>query len=182
MVSVRKCMVGIAAFVVLNAAPAHASDATKDEVESLLVVKDQAARTRWFAGVNWFAAVKRAEAVTEVGNSRHDRGNPHPATGAGQSTAVSAHSGNAWLDCIGHHESDNAGGYQATDAGHAGAEENSGRYSFSQSTWDATARHIGRGDLVGVKPQNASPADQDAMALALHGWQGGAPWSGSGCG
>ena len=29
-----------------------------------------------------------------------------------------------------------------------------------------------------VQPSQASPADQDAMALALYNWQGKAPWGG----
>lgn len=53
-----------------------------------------------------------------------------------------------------------------------------GTYQFLQSTWDSTARHAGRDDLVGVHASDASPADQDAMALALYEWQGPAPWAG----
>ncbi len=54
-----------------------------------------------------------------------------------------------------------------------------GAYQFMISTWDNTARHAGRGDLVGVRPDRAAPADQDAMALALYRWQGKAPWNGA---
>jgi hypothetical protein len=129
--------------------------------------------------IEWLQAQERAAAArrtTQV-RARIGRRLRPPAARA----AARPRTGDAWLDCIGAHESDNAGGYQATDAGHAGAEENSGRYSFSQSTWDSTARHIGRYDLVGIRPMDASPADQDAMALALHAWQGGQPWAGSGC-
>ena len=53
-----------------------------------------------------------------------------------------------------------------------------GAYQFHRSTWDNTASHAGRGDLVGVPPNMASPADQDAMALHLYRWQGPAPWGG----
>ena len=53
-----------------------------------------------------------------------------------------------------------------------------GAYQFSVSTWNTVAQHAGRGDLVGVLPSQASPADQDAMALALYNWQGKAPWGG----
>jgi len=54
-----------------------------------------------------------------------------------------------------------------------------GAYQFTQSAWDSTARHAGRPDLVGVPPDQASPADQDAMALDLYTWQGAKPWGGS---
>ena len=50
-----------------------------------------------------------------------------------------------------------------------------GAYQFDRSTWDSVA---GRHDpsLVGVDPAAASPADQDAMALALYIERGARPW------
>jgi peptidoglycan hydrolase CwlO-like protein len=54
-----------------------------------------------------------------------------------------------------------------------------GAYQFLQSTWNVTASHAGRGDLVGVPPNIASPYDQDEMAWALYQWQGKGPWGGS---
>lgn len=39
-----------------------------------------------------------------------------------------------------------------------------GKYQFQQGTWDAEARRAGRPDLVGVQPNQASEADQDAVA------------------
>jgi Transglycosylase-like domain len=56
-----------------------------------------------------------------------------------------------------------------------------GAYQFVQSTWDSTARHVGRTDLVGVDPHTAAPATQDDMAWALYQWQGTQPWAGVGC-
>ena len=53
-----------------------------------------------------------------------------------------------------------------------------GAYQFSQSTWNSIANHTGRLDLVGVQPNTASVADQDAMAWALYQWQGKGPWGG----
>ncbi|GIU86110.1 MAG: hypothetical protein KatS3mg009_0625 [Acidimicrobiia bacterium] len=53
-----------------------------------------------------------------------------------------------------------------------------GAYQFSRSTWDATARHAGRFDLVGVDPAAAAPHDQDFLALHLFRWQGARPWGG----
>jgi hypothetical protein len=54
-----------------------------------------------------------------------------------------------------------------------------GAYQFARSTWDAIASQAGRHDLVGVAPNRASVADQDAMALALYRSQGKAPWGGA---
>jgi len=53
-----------------------------------------------------------------------------------------------------------------------------GAYQFTQSTWDSTANHAGRGDLVGVDPRNASEYDQDEMAWTLYQWKGKGPWNG----
>lgn len=53
-----------------------------------------------------------------------------------------------------------------------------GAYQFSRSTWNSTAAHAGRPDLVGVDPAAASPDDQDALALDLYHWQGASPWLG----
>jgi len=53
-----------------------------------------------------------------------------------------------------------------------------GAYQFLPSTWNVTAEHAGRMDLVGVVPSNASPYDQDEMAWVLYTWQGNSPWGG----
>ena len=53
-----------------------------------------------------------------------------------------------------------------------------GAYQFAPTTWNVTASHLGRLDLVGVLPSQASQYDQDEMAWALYQWQGNAPWGG----
>jgi peptidoglycan hydrolase CwlO-like protein len=53
-----------------------------------------------------------------------------------------------------------------------------GAYQFARETWDVTAIHAGRSDLVGVLPNTASEYDQDALAWALYQWQGNTPWNG----
>jgi peptidoglycan hydrolase CwlO-like protein len=53
-----------------------------------------------------------------------------------------------------------------------------GAYQFLPSTWNATAAHAGRMDLVGVLPSHASAYDQDEMAWVLYEWQGKGPWGG----
>jgi Transglycosylase-like domain len=81
---------------------------------------------------------------------------------------------NAFLACTRALESDTAGGYAAVNP----SGKYRGAYQFSQSTWDSTARHAGRPDLVGVDPAQAAPWDQDALALDLFRWQGSSPWGG----
>jgi hypothetical protein len=79
-----------------------------------------------------------------------------------------------FLVCTRAHESDSAGGYRAV----SGSGTYRGAYQFSQSTWNNTARHAGRPDLVGVDPAAAAPWDQDSLALDLYQWQGSSPWGG----
>ena len=91
-----------------------------------------------------------------------------------QST-VSSHHDDPFLVCVRQHES---GGNYSIDNPNGLYH---GAYQFLRSTWDATAQHAGRSNLVGVDPHHASVADQDEMAWALYQWQGKAPWYGSGC-
>lgn len=51
-----------------------------------------------------------------------------------------------------------------------------GAYQFGQSTWNSTANWLGRGDLVGMAPSDASPAVQDAMAVGLWRMSGPGQW------
>jgi Transglycosylase-like domain len=80
-----------------------------------------------------------------------------------------------FLSCVRARES--GGDYGVYNSGGSGA---AGAYQFMQGTWNSIAASSGRGDLVGVDPAHASPADQDAMAQALYAQQGAAPWGG-GC-
>ena len=52
-----------------------------------------------------------------------------------------------------------------------------GAYQFLKPTWNLTANHAGRGDLVGLDPRQASEYDQDDMAWTLYQWQGKRNWS-----
>ena len=84
---------------------------------------------------------------------------------------VSPHHDDPFLTCTRARES--AGRYGVVSpSGYYGA------YQFLPSTWDATAVHAGRRDLVGVLPSLASPFDQDETAWALYQWQGPGPWGG----
>jgi hypothetical protein len=80
-----------------------------------------------------------------------------------------------FLACVRNRES--GGNYGIYNSGGSGA---AGAYQFMPGTWNSIAASSGRGDLVGMDPAQASPADQDAMAQALYAQQGAAPWGG-GC-
>lgn len=90
-------------------------------------------------------------------------------TGGSSRAEPAPSSTEAFLACVRHRESTN--NYAAVNPhGYYGA------YQFDQRTWNHTAAHAGRKDLVGIRPDRASPADQDAMAEALLGWLGRTPW------
>jgi hypothetical protein len=86
----------------------------------------------------------------------------------------SPHHDDPFLSCVRQRES--GGNYGAVNP----AGPYLGAYQFLAATWNVTASHAGRSDLVGVPPNVASPYDQDEMAWALYQWQGKGPWGG-GC-
>ncbi len=99
---------------------------------------------------------------------------PAPSSNYTPTAGESPHHNDPFLVCTRTRES--GGNYQAYNpAGYYGA------YQFSQSTWNATANHAGRGDLVGIDPRSASEYDQDEMAWTLYQWQGKGPWGSDNC-
>jgi TolA-binding protein len=77
-----------------------------------------------------------------------------------------------WMVCTRRIES--GGNYRAYNA----SGPYYGAYQFTQSTWNSTANHAGRGELVGMDPRDASEYDQDDMAWTLYQWKGKGPWGG----
>jgi len=86
--------------------------------------------------------------------------------------AVSPHHDEPFLVCTRARES--SGNYGAVSA----SGMYYGAYQFLPTTWDVTAAHAGRLDLVGVLPSVAPAYDQDELAWALYLWQGNSPWGG----
>lgn len=101
------------------------------------------------------------------------RAQPPPAPAPPSSGAHPRHD-DPFLSCVRHRES--RGNYGVVNP--AGPWR--GAYQFLQSTWNTTAVHAGRSELVGVLANTASVYDQDDMAWTLYQWQGTGPWGG-GC-
>lgn len=111
-------------------------------------------------------------AVAAATETKRNRPAPQRRAAATQSSS----GGGDFFACVRHHESRGNYGVVNRSSGAAGA------YQFMPTTWNNAARDAGRGDLVGVNPAAASPADQDAMARYVYSTQGARPWNGSGCG
>ncbi len=116
------------------------------------------------------AASRPAASRPAASSAPADRPAPRPPVVTSPGGSIHDH---PFLACVRHRES--RGNYTVVNP----AGPWYGAYQFARSTWNATAAHAGRYDLVGVVPSAASPADQDAMAWALYQWQGSRPWGGS---
>jgi hypothetical protein len=90
----------------------------------------------------------------------------------GGTSGTNPHHGDPFLTCVRTRES--GGNYGVVNP----AGPYLGAYQFLQATWNATANHMGRPELVGVPANTATPYDQDDVAWALYQWQGAAPWGG----
>lgn len=164
-------MIAVAtALVLLAFPPIVTAPAPTPDLEHASAIRAEQTRIRDLAAAR--------EAAEKEAAARANRKRRAAAIGSTPHAAPTDPDTTRFLACTRAHESDTAGGYQATDAAHPGAEVNSGAYQFSQATWDATARHAGRPDLIGIRPDRALPADQDALAADLYRWQGSAPWGG----
>jgi len=85
---------------------------------------------------------------------------------------VHPHHDDPFLSCVRQRESGGNYGIVSSDGLYYGA------YQFLQTSWNSTANHAGRSELVGVPPNQASVYDQDDMAWDLYQWQGTGPWGG----
>jgi peptidoglycan hydrolase CwlO-like protein len=139
--------------------------------EALAAAREQDARERASARVPISRAVPSTASTAPPVRPVEATPEPEPRVAPPATGAVSAHHDHPFLVCTRMRES--GGNYSiVSPAGYHGA------YQFLPSTWDATASHAGRMDLVGVLPSRASAYDQDEMAWTLYQWQGKRPWGG----
>jgi len=98
---------------------------------------------------------------------------PPPPPDYSGTPGVSPHHDDPFLTCVRQRES--GGNYSVVNP----SGPYLGAYQFLQATWNVTAAHAGRSDLVGLPANVASAYDQDEMAWTLYQWQGKGPWGGS---
>jgi peptidoglycan hydrolase CwlO-like protein len=135
---------------------------------AVAVAQQQAAQQAAASAAVAAAQAKAQAAASSVPAASGAPGAPAAAVAPAGSTVTPALP--AFLVCV----------VQAESSGNYGAVSPTGTYmgafQFSQATWNEAALLAGRPTLVGVPPNQASPADQDALAIALYSADGEAPW------
>ena len=121
------------------------------------------------------AAVRAAQATASTATTTTTRAEPGatPTVAAGgvESTAAGDPSLPPFLQCV----------LQAESGGNYGAVSPGGTYmggfQFSQPTWNEAAQLAGMPQLINVPPNEATPAEQDDLAIALYNADGQQPWN-----
>jgi hypothetical protein len=150
------------------------AQARRDAVVALTAARGQGARNRAAIHLRALAALHQANPLA---TPTAPPAAPFAAVAlaalaaAPSDNRVSPHHDDPFLTCTRARESGGRYGV-VSPSGYYGA------YQFLPSTWDVSAVHAGRRDLVGVLPSRASPFDQDETAWALYQWQGPGPWGG----
>lgn len=96
-----------------------------------------------------------------------------PAAAGAPSTSTADPQLPPFLQCV--LEAESGGDYQAVSPDG----QYMGGFQFSQSTWNEAAQLAGMPQLVGVPPNQATPAQQDDLAIALYNADGEQPWNDS---
>jgi hypothetical protein len=170
-------------------AQADALDTLKEQGAAIDAKLAQAeAQEQAQAAATVAAAAKAAEPTTTTAGAAPAASVPDPTTTTAAAPAPSApapppdysgtpgvnpHHDDPFLSCVRQRES--GGNYSVVNP----SGPYLGAYQFLQATWNVTASHAGRGDLVGLPANLASAYDQDEMAWTLYQWQGTGPWGGS---
>jgi transglycosylase-like protein len=166
-----------------EAALANAARRTEIELESkqseikgqlaVAVAQQQAAQAAAAA-----AAVRAAQAKAAAAVATSPTSVPPSATSTTAQTGVTnASTGDPslppFLQCV----------LQAESGGNYGAVSPGGTYmggfQFSQATWNEAAVLAGMPQLINVPPNEATPAEQDDLAIALYEADGKQPWNDS---
>ncbi len=126
------------------------------------------------------AAVRAAQAQAAAPAAAAPTGaSPPPSVSstAPQGSAVSTSSGDPslppFLQCV--LQTESGGNYGAVSPGGTYM----GGFQFSQATWNEAAELAGMPGLINVPPNQASPAEQDDLAIALYKADGEQPWNDS---
>jgi Transglycosylase-like domain len=122
------------------------------------------------------AAVRAAQTKAAAAAATLDAAQPPSAT-VTEGSAAGVSSGDPslppFLQCV--LQAESGGNYDAVSPGGTYM----GGFQFSQATWNEAADLAGMPQLIDVPPNQASPADQDDLAIALYQADGEQPWNDS---
>ena len=112
---------------------------------------------------------RRAAATTPSSRLRHLHGTPgnRPQHVVGRPVAA------PFLQCV--LQAESGGNYDAVSPGGTYM----GGFQFSQATWNEAAELAGMPQLINVPPNEATPAEQDDLAIALYEADGEQSWNDS---
>jgi hypothetical protein len=150
--------------------------AVAQQQEAQAVAAAKAVRTAQAAAATASASPAASPSASGAPSTTTQTSPSAPST-AGQGTTASASSGDPvlppFLQCVLRVES--GGNYAAVSPGGTYM----GGFQFSQPTWNEAAQLAGMPQLVNVPPNQATPAEQDDLAIALYQADGQQPWNDS---
>jgi hypothetical protein len=142
---------------------------------AVAVTQQQAAQAAEAAAAVRAAQAKAAAAVTTTTSGASPA--PVATVPAPQGSAASTLSGDPslppFLQCV--LQAESGGNYAAVSPGGTYM----GGFQFSQATWNEAAQLAGMPQLVNVPPNQATPAEQDDLAIALYKADGEQSWDDS---
>jgi peptidoglycan hydrolase CwlO-like protein len=141
---------------------------------AVAVTQQQAAQASAAAAAVRAAQAKAAAAaVAPSSASRPTPATSTPVQGAPVSTPAGNPSLPPFLQCV--LQTESGGNYGAVSPGGTYM----GGFQFSQATWNEAAQLAGMPQLINVPPNEATPAEQDDLAIALYHADGEQPWDDS---
>jgi hypothetical protein len=139
---------------------------------TVAVAQEQAAQAAAAA-----AAVRAAQAKAAAAAATSRASPPSATSTTPQGSATSTSSGDPslppFLQCV--LQAESGGNYDAVSPGGTYM----GGFQFSQATWNQAAELAGMPQLVNVPPNEATPAEQDDLAIALYEADGEQSWDDS---
>jgi hypothetical protein len=123
------------------------------------------------------AAVRAAQATANRTKASTTQSASSAPSAAAQGSVASTSAGDPslppFLRCV--LQAESGGNYQAVSPGGTYM----GGFQFSQPTWNEAAQFAGMPQLLNVPPNQATPAQQDDLAIALYQADGEQPWNDS---
>jgi hypothetical protein len=115
-----------------------------------------------------------ATSTTQQGSATSTTSSPStPSTDPPPTSSSSAPPLPPFLQCV--LQAESGGNYDAVSPGGTYM----GGFQFSQATWNEAAQLAGMPQLINVPPNQATPAEQDDLAIALYDADGQQPWNDS---